>query len=122
MKELCNVNFIELGNKKYPCATSFVMDLIGGKWKTVILCQLKNREVRFSELKKELSFITESTLNLQLKQLEKNGLIVKVVIGNKPPLKVIYSLSSFGESFIPILEQINLFGKEIINMNKSLPK
>lgn len=118
MKDSCNINYITYKSKEYPCATSFMMDLIGGKWKTVILCQLKNEEKRFSELRKELSFITESTLSLQLKQLEKDGLILKTIYGEKPPLKVIYELSELGTSFIPILDQINTYGKKILNDNK----
>lgn len=118
MKDSCNISYIKYKSKEYPCATSFMMDLIGGKWKTVILCQLKNEEKRFGELKKELPFITESTLSLQLKQLEEDGLILKTIYGNKPPLKVIYKLSLLGTLFIPILDEINTFGKEILKNNK----
>lgn len=114
MESSCNINYIKYKSKEYPCATSFVMDMIGGKWKTVILCQLKNEEKRFSELRKELSFITESILSLQLKQLENDGLIIKIVHGDKPPLKVIYKLSELGVAFIPILDEINTFGKLIL--------
>ncbi|MDM1072966.1 helix-turn-helix transcriptional regulator [Empedobacter brevis] len=118
MEDSCNINYIKYKSKEYPCATSFVMDLIGGKWKTVILCQLKNKEKRFNVLRKELSFITESTLSLQLKQLEEDGLIIKTIYGEKPPLKVIYKLSELGASFMPILEELNTYGKKILKDNK----
>ncbi|GKW22093.1 transcriptional regulator [Pectobacterium araliae] len=96
-----------LNEKIYPCPVSLVMDLIGGKWRGVILYYLKDRNKRFSELRKNIPHITEMTLSLQLKKLEKDGLITRKVFGEKPPLKVIYSLSEFGQSFKPVLEAIS---------------
>ena len=66
----CEVTFHD---KTYHCPISMVMDLIGGKWKTVILYYLKEQSKRFNELKRDMPDITEMTLSLQLKQLEKNG-------------------------------------------------
>ncbi|MCW2477160.1 MULTISPECIES: helix-turn-helix domain-containing protein [unclassified Symbiopectobacterium] len=96
-----------LNGKEYPCPVSMVMDLIGGKWKGVILYYLKDRSKRFSELRKNIPHITEMTLSLQLKKLEKDGLVVRQVFGEKPPLKVVYELSEFGQSFKPVLEAIS---------------
>lgn len=96
--------------KTYPCTVSLAMKLIGGKWKSVILYHLKDGEKRYSELKRELDFITEMTLSLQLKQLEKDGLITRTVIGDKPPVKVFYRLTEFGMTVLPVLEAINLWG------------
>lgn len=114
MEKKCETSYINVGEKSYPCAVSFVMDLIGGRWKAVILCHLKNGDKRFGELKKELSFITETTLSIQLRQLEKDHLITRTVFGTKPPVKVIYSLSGLGLSFIPLLDNINDWGKDIL--------
>ncbi|MBI0552929.1 transcriptional regulator [Pectobacterium parmentieri] len=106
-----------LDDKIYPCPVSMVMDLIGGKWKGVILYYLKNSNKRFSELRKDIPHITEMTLSLQLKKLEKDGLIAREVFGDKPPLKVVYSLSEFGQSFKPVLEAISLWAdNEIIEI------
>ncbi|MGL6125899.1 winged helix-turn-helix transcriptional regulator [Chryseobacterium artocarpi] len=114
MEKECETSYIKVGEKSYPCAVSFVMDLIGGRWKGVILCYLRNGDKRFGELKKELSFITETTLSLQLRQLEKDNLITRTVFGTKPPVKVVYSLSDLGLSFIPLLDNINEWGKDIL--------
>ena len=57
--------------------------------------------------------ITEMTLSLQLKQLEKDGLLSRKVYGKKPPIKVVYSLTDFGKKFIPVLEAITACGNHI---------
>ena len=71
MKIECSDNYVRLGEKSYPCTVSLAMDLIGGKWKTVILYHLQTGEKRFGELHKAMAGVTEMTLSLQLKQLEK---------------------------------------------------
>lgn len=105
---------VKFQNKTYPCAVSLTMDLVGGRWKTVILHHLKNGDRRYSELRKEMQTVTEMTLSLQLKQLEKDGLVSRKVYGEKPPIKVIYNLTDFGRSFIPVLEAISKWGNEIV--------
>lgn len=91
------------------------MDLIGGKWKAVILYHLKDAEKRYNELRKEVPAITEMTLSLQLKQLEKDGLVLRKVYGKKPPIKVVYSLTDFGKTFTPVLETITNWGNQIVS-------
>lgn len=115
MKNECVGKYVKIDNKTYPCSVSLAMDLVGGKWKTVILYHLQENEKRFSELKKELFSITEMTLSLQLKQLEKDGLISRKVYGKKPPIKVIYRLTDFGKSFIPVLNAITVWGNQIVD-------
>lgn len=105
---------IEINGKTYPCTVSLVMDLIGGKWKSVILFHLKGGEKRYAELRKEITTITEMTLSLQLKQLEADGLISRTVYGDKPPVKVVYRLTDFGETVVPVLEAINDWGTLIL--------
>ena len=113
MKIECIADFVKLKGKVYPCTVSLAMDLIGGKWKAVILYHLKDAEKRYNELRKELPHITEMTLSLQLKQLEKDGLVSRKVFGKKPPIKVIYSLTDFGKTFIPVLDTITRWGNQI---------
>ena len=86
------------------------MDLIGGKWKGVILYYLLSGEKRFSELKILIPEITDMTLTIQLKKLEEDGLIIRSVYGKKPPLKVLYKLTPLGEKIGPALEQLCLWG------------
>lgn len=101
---------IKIHDKLFPCPVSAAMELIGGKWKSVILSHMTDGEKRYNELRKEMPTITERTLSLQLKQLEFDGLIKRKVYAKKPPLKVIYSLTQFGETLVPVLNTINEWG------------
>lgn len=109
----CQTDLIKVNNKLYPCTVSVAMDLVGGKWKAVILYHLKDAPKRNSELIKKMPGLTERTLSLQLKQLEEDGLIARQVYGKKPPLKVVYSLTDFGRSFNPVLDAIIGWGNQI---------
>ncbi|KAA0127047.1 helix-turn-helix transcriptional regulator [Chryseobacterium sp. SN22] len=117
MKKECAGNYIKINGKIYPCSVSLAMDLVGGKWKTVILYHLKDGRKRYSELRKELFSVTEMTLSLQLKQLEKDGLVSRKVFGEKPPIRVEYKLTDFGKTFIPVLEAITDWGNQIVDKN-----
>jgi DNA-binding HxlR family transcriptional regulator len=109
------MNYVKLNEKLYPCAVSLAMDLVGGKWKAVILYFLKDGDKRYNELRKDMPTITEMTLSLQLKQLEKDELILRKVYGEKPPIKVIYSMTDLGKTFIPVLKAVNEWGKHVID-------
>ncbi|WP_099372155.1 helix-turn-helix domain-containing protein [Sphingobacterium sp. 1.A.5] len=114
MKTECIGDFVKLNGKTYPCTVSLTMDLVGGKWKAVILYHLKDEPKRYNELRKEMPSVTEMTLSLQLKQLEKDGLVSRKVYGKKPPVKVVYSLTDFGKSFVPVLEAITKWGNQVV--------
>lgn len=115
MKKECLSDYVKLKGKVYPCTVSLTMDLVGGKWKAVILYHLKDEVKRYNELRKEMPAVTEMTLSLQLKQLEKDGLVSRKVYGKKPPVKVVYSLTDFGKTFVPILEAITEWGNQVIS-------
>ena len=114
MKTECVGDYVKLKSKTYPCTVSLTMDLVGGKWKAVILYHLKDEAKRYNELRKEMPSVTEMTLSLQLKQLEKDGLVSRKVHGKKPPIKVVYSLTDFGKSFVPVLEAITQWGNTVV--------
>jgi len=100
--------------KEYPCCASLTMGIIGGKWKTVILYHLIEKKLRYNELRKEMPTVTERTLSLQLKALEEDGLIKRKVFTSKPPLKVEYSLTDFGETLIPLIQSIADWGDSVV--------
>lgn len=114
MKTECVGDHVKLKGKTYPCTVSLTMDLVGGKWKAVILYHLMDQPKRYNELRKEMPAITEMTLSLQLKQLEKDGLIRRKVYGKKPPVKVVYSLTGLGTTLIPLLKAITQWGNEVV--------
>ena len=97
----------------YPCCASLTMGVIGGKWKTVILYHLSNGTLRYNELRKQMPTVTERTLSLQLKTLEEDGVIERKVYTSKPPLKVEYSLTPFGETLIPVIQAIADWGHQV---------
>lgn len=104
----------QVKGKKYPCCTSVTMGIIGGKWKTVILVYLIDGPLRYHELRKKMAGVTERTLSLQLRQLEADGVIDRNVYASKPPLKVEYSLTSFGQTLIPLLKSIANWGEYVV--------
>jgi len=109
----CQSDLIKINNKLYPCTVSVAMDLVGGKWKAVILYHLKHAPKRYSELRKEMPGVTERTLSLQLKQLEEDELVSRQVYGEKPPNKVVYALTDLGRSFAPVLDAIVGWGNQV---------
>jgi len=116
----------KLKGELFHCGTAISMNLIGGKWKSIILWYMRNGKIRFSEIKRKIPDITEKTLSLQLKALAKDKLITRKVYGRKPPLKVEYQLSKLGESLIPVISEITKWGinhglknGKIINLEKS---
>ncbi|HBG4838694.1 TPA: helix-turn-helix transcriptional regulator [Clostridioides difficile] len=87
-----------------------VQKILGGKWKIEILYYLSLKTRRFGELQRQIGNITQSTLTKQLRELEADGFVSRYIYQEIPP-KVEYSLTGFGESFVPILEQLKLWGK-----------
>jgi DNA-binding HxlR family transcriptional regulator len=84
---------------------------LGGRWKTVVLWYLIKDKKRFSELNRLIPGITEKMLSLQLKQLEKDGLISKQIFPEVPP-RVEYALTPEGQTLIPILKALSNWGSK----------
>ncbi|EQI19986.1 winged helix-turn-helix transcriptional regulator [Clostridioides difficile] len=97
----------------YSCPIEATLALIGGKYKTLILWHLKDTILRFNELKKLIPKATPKMLTQQLRELESDGLIIRVVYPVVPP-KVEYSLSDFGKSIIPILDSMCDWGSDYL--------
>jgi len=114
MKTECISKFVNFKDKTYSCPISVAMNLIGGKWKAVIIYHLQHEPKRFSELRSDLISVTDTTLTLQLKQLEMDGLVSRQVFGDKPPLKTVYSLTDFGRTFLPALRVLTQWGNQVV--------
>lgn len=97
--------------RKYHCPVEASIDVIGGKWKPLILWYLREKTMRFSELQDKLPDITQSMLTKQLRELESNGIIHRKVYPQVPP-KVEYSLTKSGKTVTPILELLCDWGKD----------
>lgn len=93
------------------CPYATAQRLIQGKWAIILLHELSGEPVRFNELQRRMPKMTHATLSNQLKQLEAEGLIQRVVYHDIPP-KVEYSLTDMGRKFAPVLDSIKTFGEE----------
>jgi DNA-binding HxlR family transcriptional regulator len=93
----------------YSCPVEAAVDVVGGKWKTVILYQLSKERRRFNELRRLIPGVTQRMLTLQLRELERDGIIHREVYKQVPP-KVEYYLTPFGETLIPIIELMFQWG------------
>jgi DNA-binding HxlR family transcriptional regulator len=88
---------------------AYTLDLIGGRWKPAILWALLEGKLRYSELKKNIPDVSERILVLQLRELEKDGLIKRLVYAEVPP-RVEYELTSDGQSMRQMLQIISDWG------------
>lgn len=88
--------------KIYHLAVEATLDVIGGKWKPIILCHLGNGPQRTSELQKNIPAVTQKMLVQQLRELEADGIILWEVYNQVPP-KVEYSLTEEGKTLRNIL-------------------
>ncbi|HSW69276.1 MAG TPA: helix-turn-helix domain-containing protein [Gammaproteobacteria bacterium] len=93
----------------YACAVEAALDVIGNKWKGVILFHLLDGTKRFNELKRLIPSTTQRMLTLQLRQLEKDDVINRTVYPQVPP-KVEYSLTPFGQKLKPLLFSLREWG------------
>ncbi len=84
------------------CPVATTVQLIGSKWKLLIMRNLLERPWRFNELKKDLDGISQKVLTDSLRSMEADGIITRTVYPEVPP-RVEYSLSDIGESMRPIL-------------------
>lgn len=95
MKKICSENI--------NCPVEATLNLIGGKYKAVILWHLTQGTLRYSELHRKIPKATDKMLAQQLRELEKDGLINRVVYPVVPP-KTEYSMTEFGRTLFPILD------------------
>lgn len=105
-------------NCHYGCAVEAALDVIGGKWKGVILFHLLDGTKRFNELRRLVPSVTLRMLTLQLRELENDKVIARTVYPQVPP-KVEYALTEFGLSLKPILLGLRAWGQQIMTIESS---
>ncbi|MFB5674855.1 winged helix-turn-helix transcriptional regulator [Paenibacillus terreus] len=98
------------------CPVEATVSVVGGKWKAVILWRLANGTKRFNELQRSISQITRKMLTEQLRELERDNLIIRDVYPEVPP-KVEYSLSDYGRTFIPVMQAMAQWG--LVHLEKT---
>lgn len=92
------------------CPVEATLELIGGKWKGIVLFYLLDGKLRFSELKRKIGCVTQRMLTKQLRELEASGLVKRTVYAEVPP-RVEYELTKEGESLKPILNSLKKWGE-----------
>ena len=95
------------------CPVATTVQLIGSKWKLLIMRNLLKRPWRFNELRRDLDGISQKVLTDSLRSMEEDGIITRTVYPEVPP-RVEYALSDLGESMRPIIQAMEQWGTEYI--------
>jgi DNA-binding HxlR family transcriptional regulator len=111
----------DLSTKRYDCAVGCpveaTLDLIDGKWKGIILFHLLGGTLRFNELKRRLSKITQRMLTRQLRELEQVGVVNRTIFAEVPP-RVEYALTAHGRSLEPVIRALWTWGDAYLARRK----
>jgi DNA-binding HxlR family transcriptional regulator len=98
--------------ENFDCQMRNTLEIITGKWKPIILlCLIKYGTMRFSELKRSMPGITQKMLTQHLRELEEEGIVIRVVYPVVPP-KVEYSITEYGKELESILDAMHQWGKK----------
>ncbi len=95
------------------CPVTGMLQLIGGKWKPVILYCLRSEKRRFGEISARIPNLSRKVLTAQLKELEEDGLVTRKQYNEIPP-RVEYELTELGKSLSPVLNEMEKWGNENI--------
>lgn len=93
----------------FACPVAFTVDVIGGKWKSLILFHLMSGTKRFNELRRLMPDVTQRMLTLQLRELETDKVIHREIYREVPP-KVEYSLTELGNTLAPLISAMREWG------------
>jgi DNA-binding HxlR family transcriptional regulator len=91
------------------CSLELAMEIIGGKWKSMIIYFLKDGAMRSSELQRLLRDISNRMFTLAVRELERDGIISRIVYPVVPP-KVEYKLTDFGQTIVPLIMKMSDWG------------
>lgn len=97
-------------SKTYSCPTAFTLSVLGGKWKTVVLSYLKERPLRYGELRRLTPGLSDKMLSERLKELEEDGLIARQVVEASDAVMT-YALTARGQSLGPALCALYAWGQ-----------
>ena len=107
--------------RPYSCGLDAAVDVVGGKWKALILWALHDEPRRFGELRRRLPEVSEKMLIQQLREMESYGLVHREVYHQVPP-KVEYSLTEFGQSLNEALVPLGLWGERHKATIEAIPR
>lgn len=102
-----------INNNRFYNPVDYVLQQIGGTWKSPVLWRLKSKTLRYTELEKDIPHISQKMLTKALKELEADGIIDKKIFAKVPP-HTEYSLTPKGKKIITLIEQIRNIGLELM--------
>lgn len=102
--------------KEYKCSLELAMDIVGGKWKTMMIYHLRKGAMRSSDLMRKLDGISNKMFTQTVRELERAGVVERKVYPVVPP-KVEYSLTELGESSLPFILAMARWGVEVSELS-----
>ncbi|MGW0640494.1 winged helix-turn-helix transcriptional regulator [Nocardia salmonicida] len=102
----------------FDCPVEVTLDVIGGKWKGMIIFHLSEGTARFNEMRRAMPHVTQRMLTAQLRELERDGVLTRTVYPEVPP-RVEYELTHFGCGLVPIIGLMESWGEQY---RKQLPQ
>lgn len=103
---------VAYGGKEYICPLELAMDLIGGKWKPLMIFHLRHGALRSCDLQRTLTGISTKMFTQTARELERSGIISRQIHPVIPP-RVDYSLTTLGESVVPVVVELARWGNQI---------
>lgn len=109
-------------NRKFltTCNMTYAVQMIGGRWKILIIVSLEKAPKRYGEIKKAIPGLTERMLTLQLREMEEDGLVKRTVFAEVPP-RVEYELTSSARELLPICNDLHEWGTRHRGVHQDLP-
>jgi DNA-binding HxlR family transcriptional regulator len=96
---------------EYNCPVEATLDVLGGRWKALILFWLRDQTLRFAQLRRNIPGVSERMLTQQLRELQRHGVVHREVYPESPP-RVEYSLTAYGQTLRPITDLMCQWGQE----------
>lgn len=106
--------------RQYFCSLELTLDVIGGKWKTMMIYRLKDGPLRSSELQRLMAGVSNKMFTQTARELERDGIVERKVYPVVPP-KVEYSLTQSGTSIIPLILQLGEWGLQLSGNSPTHP-
>lgn len=103
----------KLNGAYYYCPVDLTLQIVGGRWKGIVIWNLRGGKLRFSELKRVLVTINDKMLSQVLRELEVQGIVSRTVHDVIPP-KVEYCLTKEGKEILPIMQAMSLYGEKYV--------